>query len=283
MPFHGAISSIAVDPIEKKPLYHFFPGSSVYSVGYVGCNLHCPFCQNHEISQSTTATVKYVTPMEIVVGAKASGCQAVAHTYSEPVVHAEFVIEAMRASRSAGLRSVLVTNGCARPEAAAGLLEYCDAVNVDLKAWDQDWYRNELGGDLDTVTSFITLAHRSGVHLEVTTLIVPGGNDDDTQIDGIAGFLAELSEHIPLHLSAYRPMYRYTTPATPTSTIRRLAGVAGRHLRFVYAGNLWGERNETLCPACGSVLVSREGYRVNTSGLQNGRCARCGSSVPVIS
>lgn len=281
LPFYGLASALAVDPIEKKPLYHFLPGSLCYSIGYVGCNLHCPFCQNYAISQSVDAPLERTTPELLVAEARAAGCRSIAHTYSEPIVHAEFVEEAMRVARAAGLASVLVTNGCAGPDAAAALLSACDAVNVDLKAWDEAFYRDELGGDLQTVLGFIRLALAYGVHVEVTTLVVPGKNDEPGQIDGIAAFLASLSPDLPLHLSAYRPMYRSTAPATPASLVRRLAELASRRLRYVYTGNIVGERSLTACPSCGAALVSRRGYAVDARGQRDGRCVACGAPGPI--
>lgn len=282
LPFYGMASGLSVDPIEKKPLYHFLPGSQTWSVGYVGCNLRCPFCQNHAISQSTGAPTERVTPEQLVDGARRTRCPSIAHTYSEPLVHAEFVIECMRAARAAGLLNVLVTNGCALAPASTEILSLCDAVNVDIKSFDESWYRHELGGDLPTVLSFVEAAFRLGVHVEATTLVIPGKNDDDRQIDGIAGFLAGLSPDIPLHLSAYRPMYRYTVPSTPKATIASAVAVARRHLRYVYPGNVPGERSITACRACGAPLVSRLGYAIDISGLHGSHCAACGAKSPLV-
>lgn len=280
LPYYGRASALSVDPVEKKPLYHFLPGTYTYSIGYVGCNLWCPFCQNYAISQSVDAQTQRVTPESIVRSALDSGCPSVSHTYSEPLVHAEFVIESMKAAKAAGLRSVLVTNGCARSPAADEVLSACDAVNVDIKAWDPEMYRSELGGDLELVKDFITRAFRNGVHVEATTLVIPGKNDDDDQIDGIASFLSSLSPDLPLHISAYRPVYRYTIPATTASTIERLVGVAARHLGYVYAGNVWGETSTTTCRVCGATLVGRRGYSVDASGLDGNLCSHCGAPAP---
>lgn len=281
LPFYGQASGLSVDPIEKKPLYHFLPGSQTWSIGYVGCNLRCPFCQNHAISQSTGALTERVTPGQLVIGARRARCPSIAHTYSEPLVHAEFVIECMRHARNAGLFNVLVTNGCALAPASTEILSLCDAVNVDIKSFDAAWYRQELGGDLPTVLAFVEEAYRLGVHVEATTLVIPGKNDDDGQIEGIADFLAGLSRDIPLHLSAYRPMYRYTVPSTPKATIDHAVALARRHLRYVYPGNVSGERSVTVCPACGAPLVSRLGYATDTSGLRGSHCAACGAATPV--
>ncbi len=281
LPFYGALSAAAIDPIEKKPLYHFKPGSTVYSVGYVGCNLRCPFCQNHHISQSTGAARERVSPKDLVAAALASGCPSLAHTYSEPLIHAEYLLDAMTQARKAGLYNVLVTNGCVLETPARELLALCDAANVDLKAWDPLWYRSELGGELETVKAFITLGFELGVRLEITTLVIPGKNDADEDIRAMAAFIADLSADIPYHLSAYHPSYRYGIEATPPSSVRRLAALARESLHYVYPGNLAHERADTLCPSCGHVLVSRLGYSVSTAGLSGSRCARCGAQSPI--
>jgi pyruvate formate lyase activating enzyme len=281
LPYYGALSAAAIDPIEKKPLYHFLPGSSVYSAGYLGCNLRCPFCQNYHISQTTSVPYERVSPKELIAAALASGCPSLAHTYSEPLVHAEYLLEAMTEARKAGLYNVLVTNGCVLEAPAREILALCDAANVDLKAWDPLWYRGELGGELDAVKDFITLSHSLGVALEITTLVIPGKNDADQDIQDMTAFLADLSADIPYHLSAYHPDYRYAIKATPAATIRRLASIARQKLRYVYPGNLAGESSDTRCPSCGQVLVSRVGYRVSAAGLSGSRCARCGSQSPI--
>jgi len=284
LPFAGRVSSVAVDPIEKKPLYHFKPGSAALSIGFVGCNLRCPFCQNWGISQGVDAPTEPLDPGECAALARHARSASVAYTYSEPAVHAEWVIEAMASVRAAGLSNVLVTNGCVLPPASTELLARCDAVNVDLKSWDADFYRRELGGELEAVKAFIAEAFGAGVHVEATTLVLPGANDSDDEIDAMAAFLASLSPDIPYHLSAYRPMHRWTKPATSPESVVRLAAVARRRLRHVYAGNLASERNDDPCPACGAVLARRAGYSVDSSGLAKGpdgeaRCAACGERV----
>ena len=241
LPYYGLVSAVAIDPIEKKPLYYFIPGSVVYSVGYLGCNLHCPFCQNHHIAQDFDAEVAaYVSPERLARAALASGAPSLAHTYSEPLIHIEYVIAVMREARALGLKNVLVTNGSVAEEPAREVLALCDAVNLDIKAWDPAWYRQELGGDRDETLAFARAAHESGVHLEVTTLVVSGRNDTDEDIEGIADFLASLDPEIPYHLSAYHPAWRYREPATPVSTLRRLKAVAERRLRYVHLGNVPG-------------------------------------------
>jgi pyruvate formate lyase activating enzyme len=285
LPWFGATSSIAVDPIEKKPLYHFRPGSQILSVGFVGCNLRCPFCQNWEISQGTRAATEHLEPSALVALALQAGTGALAYTYSEPLVHAEYLIEAMSAARGSGLANVLVTNGCILRPASAEVLAACDAANIDLKAWNPDFYRAELGGDRDAVLRFIEEALGAKVHVEVSTLVIPGKNDGEDEIDSIARFLAGLSPDLVLHLSAYRPMYKYTEAPTRSESLERLAKVARASLPYVYIGNVQGEENNDLCTSCGATLVRRRDYKVDASGLARGpgtgaRCAACNATVP---
>lgn len=280
LPYYGMVSSIALDPIEKKPLYHYYPGSSVLSFGFTGCNLKCPFCQNHRISQDPEAPAKFLSSAEAVELCADRNATAIAYTYSEPIVHAEWVLETMALSRNAGIKNVLVTNGYAEPGPAADLLALTDAVNVDLKSFDPAFYEGELKGGLEPVLDFIRLAAK-GTHLEVTTLVIPGKNDSDGEIDGIASFIASLSQDIPLHLSCYFPAWKYRIQPTDADRLRALVEVARKHLRFVYPGNIRQESN-TLCPSCDSIVVRRMGYFVDASGLMENKCQKCGTVLPFV-
>jgi pyruvate formate lyase activating enzyme len=275
IPFYGKISSIAVDPIEKKPLYHFHPGAQILSVGFVGCSLRCKFCQNHTISQSTDVPTRAVSPEELVRTAKEQGSFGIAYTYSEPLIHFEYVLDCARIARAAGLANVLVTNGYVDPEPLEELLPFTDAANVDLKSFDDAFYHTELGGGLDDVKRFVARA-AGRIALEVTTLVVPGKNDTEGEIEAAARFLASVSPSLPYHLSCYHPRYRYTVPPTDPALVMHLAKVARRHLRFVYAGNVGLRETNTLCPECGTVLIRRAGYTTRVEGITGGRCASCG-------
>lgn len=281
LPFYGRISSLAVDPIEKKPLYHFHPGSRILSAGFVGCSFHCKFCQNWQISQGTEAGTRFMAPEDLVAAARAEGSFAIAYTYSEPLVHAEYVIDTARLAHEAGLKNVLVSNGYLNPEPASDVLSLMDAANIDVKGFDEKFYRVETGGSLAEVQRFLRQA-AGKIHLEVTTLVVPTKNDDPAQIEGIASFVASLGQDIPLHLSAYHPDYKYSIPATPAPTIRDLAEIARRHLHFVYVGNVGAEESDTRCVSCGALLVRRVGYRVSVEGVRRGACAECGMRVPIV-
>jgi pyruvate formate lyase activating enzyme len=281
IPFYGKISSISVDPIEKKPLYHFHPGAGILSIGFVGCSFHCKFCQNHRISQTTDVETRSISPQELVQIAKREGSFGIAYTYSEPLIHFEYIMDCSRLARESGIKNVLVSNGYLQEEPARELIPLIDAANIDLKANDPAFYTSEVGGELDEVKRFISQA-AGRTWLEVTTLVIPTKNDDPAQIEEIARFLASLDKDIPLHLSCYYPTYKYTLPPTPPETVRALAEVARRHLSFVYIGNVGYEETNTSCPKCQSLLVRRRGYDVTIEGVSAGACSSCGEPVRIV-
>lgn len=240
---YGRITSVALDPIEKKPLARFRPGSRILSVGSYGCNLSCPFCQNASIAAAGPDEVSWreVTPEELVaeaVSARARGNVGIAFTYNEPLVSFEYVRDTARLAHEAGLVNVLVTNGMVNPEPLAELLPLIDAANVDLKGFSQEFY-DFVGGDFEAVRATIrALAACETCHVEVTTLIVPGMNDADDEIDALSAWLASLDLEIPYHVSRFFPCHRLLDRGpTPVRTVYRLADVARRHLRSVYTGN----------------------------------------------
>jgi pyruvate formate lyase activating enzyme len=294
IPYYGYITALALDPIEKKPLYHFRPGTEILSLGFAGCNLHCPFCQNWRISQSTDAPGQVYSPAEIIDAAKKSAKTArvsIAYTYSEPLVHIEFLLDCMKEARKAGIANVLISNGCVNSEAAEEILPLTDAANIDLKCFSEETYKKVLGGDLGAVTSFIRMAVEKGVHLELTTLIVTGLNDSKAELDKCRDFIAELEtgrKFIPWHLSAYHPDYKWQSPATSAHSIMAAVNSAKEKLAFVYAGNIAGD-NDTFCLSCGKKIIGRRGYKIDTSGLslknKDGGayycCAFCGEKAPV--
>jgi len=301
IPFYGFVTSLAIDPIEKKPLYHFRPGTQICSAGFAGCNLNCPFCQNWQISQTTDVPGSVYSPKELISSAAKTARFArqssIAYTYSEPLVHIEFLLDCMAEARKAGIANVLVSNGCVNPEAAAEVLDLCDAANIDLKCFSEKTYAEVLGGDLSTVTGFIRMALEKGVHIEITTLVVPGLNDSRAELDKCRDFIAELQtgeNAVPWHLSACHPAFKWDGAATSPNSLVAAVKRAREKLKFVYAGNIAspaGEPNfsDTLCPSCGKTIVSRKGYQVDTSGLslktENDKaayfCALCGMKAPV--
>ena len=283
LPFHGRLSAVHLDPIEKKPLYHFHPGKQVFSIGFLGCNLTCPFCQNYQISQSTAAKTTHRSPGEIVQEAVDSGSFAIAYTYNEPSIHVEYVLECCTLARRAGLNNVLVSNGHLLAEPAAELLFSLDAANIDLKSFSPEFYTKELGGRIEPVLEFLRLASQR-CHLEVTTLLIPGKNDSADEIESIARFVATLGDETPLHISAYYPTYRYSVPATHVDQVAQALEIARHSLKYVYAGNTQSD-GSTYCPECSQLLVSRHGYSTQVVGLkQHGdavHCTSCETAIPV--
>ena len=285
IPFYGFVSALAVDPVEKKPLYHFKPGSQILSIGFAGCNLRCPFCQNWHISQNTDIPGNWMKSGEIISAALKQDTPSIAYTYSEPLVHAEYLIDCMTLARRHGIANVLVTNGCVNSEAAAEILRLTDAANVDLKSFSAETYKKCLCGDLQTVLAFIELGYKMGVHIEITTLVVPDLNDSNGELNAIADFIASLDVNIPWHLSAYHPDYRWNAPPTDAGFLLHAAKEARKKLTFVYAGNITAD-NDTRCLYCGAVMVRRHGYRVDITGLAAGegvyKCAKCGESAAIV-
>ena len=240
---YGRVTSLAIDPIEKKPIAFFHPGSNILSVGSYGCNLRCPFCQNDEISQRGADEVpcRMATPVELAGFAAQlkndRGNIGLAYTYNEPIVGWEFVRDCAREVRARGMFNVLVSNGCASEEVVAELAPLIDAANIDLKGPSQDYY-DWVGGDFNAVCRTIAMLHEAGCHVEVTTLIVPGWNDNDADMDAVAAFVASVSPDIPLHVTRFFPRWRMADASpTPVATVRRLADIARRRLDRVLVGN----------------------------------------------
>ncbi|MDR0321478.1 MAG: AmmeMemoRadiSam system radical SAM enzyme [Treponema sp.] len=243
IPFYGFISALANDPIEKKPLYHFKPGSRILSLGFAGCNLRCPFCQNWHISQNTDIQGKWMQAGEIISSALKQDSPSIAYTYSEPLVHIEYVLDCMNLAHNHGLANVLVTNGCITTQAAEVVLKLTDAANVDLKCFSAETYRKTLGygsaGDnFQTVLDFIKLCYKMGVHIEITTLVVPDLNDSKEELYAIADFIAGIDREIPWHLTAYHPDYHWNAPPTDAGFLKQIAGEAKKKLAYVHIGNV---------------------------------------------
>jgi pyruvate formate lyase activating enzyme len=282
---YGVISGYALDPIEKKPLYHFYPGKYILSVGSYGCNLKCDFCQNYHISQHIDEDGSYrLSPEELVrLAVEASDNIGIAYTYNEPVIWYEYVIDCARLASSEGLKNVMVTNGYVNSEPLACLIEVTDAFNVDLKAFSNDFYRRYTGAALQPVMNTIRDIAASGRHLEITTLILPGLNDSVNAMKREAEWIATVAgRRVPLHLSRYFPIYKRNDPPTPAETILRLKETASEYLDFVYTGNMSGNdaSSDTLCPVCHATVIRRYGYHTSLTGLSDeGRCLNCNEMI----
>jgi pyruvate formate lyase activating enzyme len=278
---YGQAVSLAMDPIEKKPLYHFYPGSQILSTGPNGCNLACSFCQNWEISQQNVPT-EDVTPQQLVELAVKEGSLGIAFTYTEPLVWFEYLMDVCPLARQAGLKTVLVTNGTISPEPLKELLPLIDAMNIDLKSMNQDFYRQVCRGDLKTVLQTIELSRRS-CHIELTNLVIPGLNDSPQNMEALIDWVCKLDPLIPLHLSRYFPRYKMEAAPTPENTLKKYYEMAKNRLKYVYVGNLQMEGTEdTYCPGCGQRLIKRSGYHVDLDGLKDGACAKCRRPADII-
>jgi pyruvate formate lyase activating enzyme len=278
---YARVSSLSLDPIEKKPLYHFYPGKPILSVGTIGCTLGCEFCQNWQISREN-APSRLVSPEElvglVVETRREKGNIGLAYTYSEPGVWFEFLSETMPRVREQGLKNVLVTNAFLKPQPWAELLQWTDAANIDLKGFDERFYRKLCHGKLEPVLDNIRAAVGK-IHLELTTLIIPGENDQPEQIRKMAQWIANLDPGIPLHFSRYFPNYKLTIPPTPLETMTQAYEIAQEYLEFVYLGNV-GTDNNTECPDCGALWVERSGYQARVfSGKE---CKVCGRKVALV-
>ena len=279
---YGEVVTLAVDPIEKKPLYHFYPGTEILSTGANGCNLGCLHCQNWNISQTKIQT-EYVAPETLVVMAQRHDSIGVAFTYTEPMIWYEYIMDAAPLLHQAGLKVVLVSNGYIMPEPLATMVEHIDAANVDLKSMRPEFYAKICKGKLEPVLQTIKTLAASPVHLEVTNLLIPGQNDSDGDISELVDFVASLSEDIPLHLSAYHPQYKLNVEATTADTMLRALGLARKKLKHVFLGNVALEDgSNSVCAECGVVLIERDGYRTNLVGLDGTRCAGCNRETGIV-
>jgi len=278
---YGQAVSLAMDPIEKKPLYHFYPGRRILSTGPNGCNLACSFCQNWEISQQDFPT-EAVEPGQLVELAVKKGSIGIAFTYTEPLIWFEYLMDVCPLARQAGLKTVLVTNGTISQEPLKELLPHIDAMNIDLKSMDEGFYRKICRGDLKTVLKTIELSRRS-CHIELTNLVIPGLNDSPRDMEALVDWVYRLDPLIPLHISRYFPRYKIDTRATPESTLKKYYNLARAKLKYVYVGNIQLEGTEdTYCPGCGQALIKRSGYRISLEGLNNQDCKKCGRRADII-
>ncbi|MCA9393133.1 MAG: AmmeMemoRadiSam system radical SAM enzyme [Candidatus Omnitrophica bacterium] len=285
---YGRSSGFCIDPIEKKPLNHFYPGTSVLSFGTAGCNLGCKFCQNWDISKSREwdRLTDQASPQTIALAAKEFGCRSVAFTYNDPVIFAEYAIDIARECRRMDIRTVAVTAGYINPAARAEFYQYMDAANVDLKAFSEEFYRNVTLSSLQPVLdTLVYLRHETDVWLEITTLLIPGKNDDPAEIKAMCGWIRErLGDDVPLHLTAFHPDYKMLdVPATSVEILNRCREIAvSAGLKFVYTGNVHDRiGSSTYCPGCGTCLIERDWYVLGAYRLKHkNQCDQCGTVLP---
>ena len=275
---YGRTVTANLDPIEKKPLYHFMPGSLILSIGPNGCNLDCDNCQNWSISQRAAPT-SYMEPGELVALAVRNESIGVAFTYTEPLLWFEYIVDAAPLLREAGLKSVLVTNGFLNEEPAREITSIVDGFNVDLKSMRDDFYKTYCNGRVEPVKRFIEIAAEAS-HLEVTNLLIPGLNDAPEQVEDLVHWVADVSRGIPVHFSRFFPQYKMTDrPATPRESLERAYRIAKKYLDFVYIGNIFIDGTEdTYCPSCNAKIIERAGYTTAVIG-QKGTCPACGTRI----
>jgi pyruvate formate lyase activating enzyme len=279
---YGYPVALHVDPIEKKPLYHFLPGSRSFSLGTVGCNFHCTFCQNwgisqeHEIDQS-----HYFSPEKIVTLAKENRCESIAFTYNEPTIFFPYAKDIALLAKKSGIKSVFVTNGYESEAVIEDMKGVIDAVNVDLKSFNTRYYKKDLGGKRDVVLRNLKRFKALGIWVEVTTLVVPSKNDSEEELQKIASFIAnELGTETPWHISAFHPDYKERSlPRTSTQSLQHAYNIAkAQGLKYVYVGNA-GFDNPTYCSACGSIVIERQSFTLKRYNLEAGHCLTCKAQV----
>jgi pyruvate formate lyase activating enzyme len=286
---YDKVAAFGIDPIEKKPLYHFYPGKQILSIGEVGCNLHCNFCQNHRISQCFATEFSgfhNINGNEIVSKAlKTSQNIGIAYTYNEPFTFYEFMFDTAQLARGKGLKNVVVSNGYINSEPLKKLLPFIDAFNIDLKAFTEDFYHKQTKGKLAPVLETLKIIAKSPAHLEITNLVIPELNDNETEFENMVQWIAaELGNDIPLHLSRYFPQYKLDIQPTPLKKLEKLYTLAKKYLQYVYLGNVNEiERSSTYCPNCGKLLVQRNHYNTAVVGINtDNTCKFCGTMIKIV-
>jgi pyruvate formate lyase activating enzyme len=280
---YGKVAALNIDPIEKKPLYHFLPGTTALSIGTVGCNLQCPFCQNWQISQTGDISFsEEVMPEQIVSLAVDKGCKTIAYTYNEPVIFYPFAHDIAVLAKRYGIKNVFVSNGMESPEVIDEMVGIIDGFNIDLKSFNPGFYKKTLKGDLDAVLDTLKLLREKGFWLEVTTLVVPGENDSDEELKNIASFIVkELGDYTPWHISAFYPTYKMTNKSrTSLNSLQRAYNIGvDQGLKYIYKGNV-AERGITYCLECNNELIVRNGYYIlkNLIGTK-GHCPYCNAKI----
>lgn len=283
---YGKYSALAIDPVEKKPLYHFHPGAEILSIGGFGCNFTCSFCQNHQISQiepSIFETQKKISPEDVIRTADKEKPKAgIAFTYNEPVINIEFILETFKLAKEKNIPTSIVSNGFINPKPLNALIKYTDAFSIDLKGFTEDFYKQLTCGTLWPVLNTIdTIAH-SKCHLEITHLLITNANDNLETFTAMCQWIQKQAGiNTPLHISRYFPNFQYRENATNTEQLDTFINQASKHLTYVYGGN-YNRNNNTFCPNCGIKIIERTGYKIKTIGLNRKNCLNCNIDLPII-
>ena len=285
---YASASSVAVDPIEKKPLFHFYPGSLSFSMGSIGCNFRCPYCQNWTISQATMEEIgtNDIPPERAIKLAQENLCQSISWTYNEPTMWFEYTYDSAKLAHKSDLKTVYVTNGYMSQESLDLIAPYLDAANVDLKGMSDKFYRELCQARLEPVLQNIQTMHDKDIHLEITNLVIPGYNDSEEDLQALVKFVADVDVNVPLHFTRFYPHYKMNqVPPTPLETLEKahkMAREAG--IKYVYVGNVPGSDGEnTRCPDCEELLIKRNGFNIESNNLKNKKCPRCGARIDIIS
>ncbi|PIP20407.1 MAG: AmmeMemoRadiSam system radical SAM enzyme [Candidatus Omnitrophica bacterium CG23_combo_of_CG06-09_8_20_14_all_40_11] len=285
----GKVIAAHIDPIEKKPLYHFLPGSLSFSIATIGCNFHCEFCQNWEISQSSfregdNLGGEELSPQEIVETAIKNQCKSISYTYTEPTIFFEYALEIAKLAKAKGLYNNFVTNGYMTKDCIEMIKPYLDAANVDLKFFKDSSYRNICKGSLEPVLNSIEVMHKLNIWVEITTLVVPGENDSEEELRDITEFIVSVDKNIPWHVSRFHPDYKFTDHcSTPEATLKKAQDLGKKcGLNYVYVGNVIGFGNDTHCHNCKKLLIKREYFSVLENNIKQGKCPYCNTVIPGI-
>lgn len=285
---YGSASSLASDPIEKKPLYHFYPGTYAFSMGTVGCNFKCDHCQNYTISTANPnfSYMKEVTPNQVIELIKEQNCQGISFTYNEPTIWYEFTFDTAKLAKKAGFYTCYVTNGYIREDPLKEISKYLDAMNIDVKAFNDDFYKKVCKSHLEPVLNTCILAKELGIHIELTYLVIPGYNDSLDEVEEFCKWIVKkLDDITPIHFSRFHPDHNMTNvERTSMVTLLKIYKIAKKSgILFPYLGNVYpGEYENTFCPKCGNICIERKGYNINLDGFHNGKCRKCNSDLPII-
>lgn len=275
---YGKISSYGYDKIEKKPLFHFYPGSTIFSIGSFGCNLSCQFCQNHDIVYDSSYSYD-IEAKDIISLAEENDSIGLAFTYNEPIVWYEYMLEIAKEIRKKGLKNILVTNGYINEEPLREILPYIDAMNIDLKSMDNKFYELICKGTLDPVLKTIGIASKS-THVEITNLLIQGANGEEDELEKIGKEIGKIDKTIPLHLNRYFPAYKMNLPPTDIENLIRGKEILNRYLDYVYIGNVFGIDNNSYCPRCGEKIIERN-VHTSINSISNGKCVKCGKDINI--
>ncbi len=285
---YASASSVAVDPIEKKPLFHFYPGSLSFSMGSIGCNFRCPYCQNWSISQADLDEIgtREILPEEAIKMAQENNCQSISWTYNEPTMWFEYTYDSAKLAHKNDLKTVYVTNGYMSSESLDLIAPHLDAANVDLKGMSDKFYRELCQARLEPVLENIQTMHDKNIHLEITNLVIPGYNDSEEDLQSLLKFVADVDVNIPLHFTRFYPHYKMNqVPPTPVETLDKAYEMARKAgIKYVYLGNVPGSDGEnTKCPDCGELLIQRNGFSVGTNNLKKDKkCPQCGAGIDIV-